>query len=62
MRQDSFGGAEVECLKAVAVLVDTLYEALTWHWLTFIHLEAIKQRLRERGAAPATINLTLSAL
>ena len=30
--------------------------------LRFAHVAAIRQRLVERGAAPATVNLTLAAL
>ncbi len=52
----------VERLRAVAALVDIPHEAIAWHRLTFAHVEFIKGRLRERGAAPATINLTLAAL
>jgi hypothetical protein len=35
---------------------------LPWHELRFAHVEHIRQKLIERGAAPATVNLTLVAL
>ncbi len=57
-----------ERLKAVATLlsgdrgVPIPWDALPWHELRFAHVASIRQRLQERGAAPATINLTLAAL
>jgi integrase len=52
----------VERLRAVAALVGVSHDRIAWHRLGFAHVEFIKGRLRERGAAPATINLTLAAL
>src|SRR5215207_6999194 len=52
----------VERLKAVARLIHAEYETMVWHELRFQHLEFIRQRMLERGAAPATVNLTLAAL
>ncbi len=58
----------VERLRAVAVLLaadggtPVPWEALPWHELRFAHVASIRQRLLERGAAPATVNLTLAAL
>ena len=52
----------IERLKAVATLIHAEYETMVWHELRFPHLEFIRQRMLERGAAPATVNLTLAAL
>ena len=52
----------VERLRAAAALVGLPHDQIAWHQLRFVHVEFLKQRLRERGAAPATINLTLAAL
>lgn len=52
----------VERLRAVARLIGVPYEAMVWHDLRFVHVEFIRQRLVERGVAPATVNLTLAAL
>ncbi len=57
-----------ERLRAVAALLaadggaPVPWEALPWHELRFAHVASIRQRLLERGAAPATVNLTLAAL
>ena len=56
-----------ERLKGVAALLvpdggAIPWDELPWHELRFQHLEFIRQRLQERGAAPATVNLTLAAL
>ncbi len=57
-----------ERLRAVAALLaadggaPVPWEALPWHELRFAHVAAVRARLQERGAAPATINLTLAAL
>ena len=51
-----------ERLKAVAALFGRPAAEVAWHRLGFAHVEAIRQRLAEGGAAPATINLTLAAL
>ncbi len=52
----------VERLRAAAALVGLPHDQIAWHRLRFVHVEFLKQRLRERGVAPATINLTLAAL
>src|SRR5919199_6858338 len=52
----------VERLKAVARLIHADYDTMAWHELCFPHLEFLRQRMLERGAAPATVNLTLAAL
>jgi len=55
-------------LRAVARLLPAsggatpAWEEVPWHALRFQHVETIRQRLIERGAAPATVNLTLAAL
>ena len=49
-------------LRAVAALLGVPAEAVAWQGLRFAHVAAIRQRLIERGAAPATVNLTLAAL
>ena len=49
-------------LRAVAAILGVPAEVINWHELRFAHIAAIRQRLVERGAAPATINLTLAAL
>ncbi len=51
----------VERLRAAAALVGLPHDQIAWHRLRFVHVEFIKQRLREQGAAPATVNLTLAA-
>jgi len=57
-----------ERLRAVAALlaadggVSMPWEGLPWHELRFAHVASIRQRLLARGAAPATVNLTLAAL
>src|SRR6266511_2265680 len=51
-----------ERLRSVAGLVGAPPEAIAWHALRFVHVEAIRQRLLERGVAPKTVNLTLTAL
>ncbi len=57
-----------ERLRAVAALlavdggVPVPWEALPWHELRFTHIAAVRACLQERGAAPATVNLTLAAL
>lgn len=50
----------IKRLKAVAKLIGVPYEAVAWHQLRFVHLDFIRQRLIERGAAPATVNQDLS--
>ena len=60
--------AMVKRLRAVARLLPAdgravpAWEAIPWHELRFQHIAFIRQRLQERGAAPATVNLTLAAL
>jgi len=60
--------AMVKRLRAVAKLLPAdggatpPWEAVPWHELRFQHVAFIRQRLLERGAAPATVNLTLAAL
>ncbi len=49
-------------LRAVAAILGVPGEAIGWHELRFAHVAAIRQRLVERGAAPATVNLTVAAL
>lgn len=49
-------------LRVVAALLGVPTEAIAWQELRFAHVAAIRQRLVERGAAPATVNLTLAAL
>ena len=49
-------------LRVVAALLDVPTDALVWEGLRFAHVAALRQRLVERGAAPATVNLTLAAL
>src|SRR5689334_675542 len=49
-------------LRAVAGQLGIPIESIAWHELRFAHIAAIRQRLIERGAAPATVNLTLAAL
>src|SRR4051794_12267124 len=49
-------------LRAVAALLGMPVEAIAWQALRFAHVAAIRQRLIEHGAAPATVNLTLAAL
>ncbi len=56
------GGTMVERLKGVAKLIRAEYETMVWHELRFPNLEFIHQRMLERGAAPTTVNLTLTAL
>jgi len=49
-------------LRAVADVLGHDLEALPWHQLGFEHLQAVRTKLQERGQAPATVNLTLSAV
>ncbi len=49
-------------LRAVAALLGVSPEKIGWQELRFAHVAALRQRLVERGAAPATVNLTLAAL
>src|SRR4051794_33244977 len=49
-------------LRAVAGLLGVPVDTVAWHELRFAHVAAIRQHLTERGAAPATVNLTLAAL
>lgn len=50
-------------LRQVATLLghDAL-ETVPWHLLRYQHVAALRTLLQERGQAPATVNLTLSAL
>ncbi len=58
----------VERLRAVAALfrengrTPLPWESIPWHALRFAHVAHIRQQLIGRGAAPATVNLTLAAL
>ena len=54
--------AMMKRLRAVAALLGTPVELVRWHELRFAHVAAIRQRLLEQGAAPATVNLTLAVL
>jgi integrase len=49
-------------LRAVGTLLGVPVETIVWEGLRFAHVAAIRQRLIARGAAPATVNLTLAAL
>ncbi len=51
-----------ERLRAVARLMQVPYEQVEWHELRAHHVEWIRQALTERGVAPSTVNVTLSAL
>ncbi len=51
-----------ERLRAVALLMQVPYEQVVWHELRAHHVEWIRQALSERGVAPSTVNVTLSAL
>ncbi len=51
-----------ECLRAVARMMEVPYEQVVWHELRAHHVEWIRQALTERGVAPSTVNVTLSAL
>ena len=51
-----------ERLHAVAKLMQVPYEDVVWHQLRAHHVEWIRQALTERGVAPSTVNVTLSAL
>ncbi len=51
-----------ERLRAVARMMQVPYEAVEWHELRDHHIEWIRQALTERGVAPSTVNVTLSAL
>ncbi len=51
-----------ERLRAVARLMQVPYEQVEWHELRAHHVEWIRQALSERGVAPSTVNVTLSAL
>ncbi len=51
-----------ERLRAVARLMQVPYEQVEWHELRAHHVEWIRQALLERGVAPRTVNVTLSAL
>ncbi len=51
-----------ERLRAVARMMEVPYEQVVWHELRAHHVEWIRQALTERGVAPSTINVTLSAL
>ena len=51
-----------ERLRAVARMMEVPYEQVEWHELRAHHVEWIRQALTERGVAPSTVNVTLSAL
>ncbi len=51
-----------ERLRAVARIMQVPYEQVVWHALRAHHVEWIRQALTERGVAPSTVNVTLSAL
>lgn len=51
-----------ERLRAVARMMQVPYEDIVWHELRAHHIEWIRQALLERGVAPSTVNVTLSAL
>jgi site-specific recombinase XerD len=51
-----------ERLRAVARLMQAPYEQVEWESLRAHHVEWIRQALTERGVAPSTVNVTLSAL
>ncbi len=51
-----------ERLRAVARMMQVPYEQVVWHELRAHHVEWIHQALTERGVAPSTVNVTLSAL
>ncbi len=51
-----------ERLRAVARMMQVPYEQIEWHELRAHHVEWIRQALTERGVAPSTVNVTLSAL
>ncbi len=51
-----------ERLRAVARMMEVPYEQVAWHELRAHHVEWIRQALQERGVAPSTVNVTLSAL
>ncbi len=51
-----------ERLRAVASMMQVPYEDVIWHELRAHHVEWIRQALTERGVAPSTVNVTLSAL
>ncbi len=51
-----------ERLRAVARMMEVPYEQVVWHELRAHHVEWIRQALTERGVAPSTVNVTLSAL
>jgi len=49
-------------LRVVADVLGHDLEGLPWHQLRFEHLQAVRTKLTERRQAPATVNLTLSAV
>jgi len=51
-----------ERLRAVAKMMQVPYEQVCWWQLGAHHVEWIRQALQERGVAPSTVNVTLSAL
>ncbi len=51
-----------ERLRAVARMMEVPYEQVVWESLRAHHVEWIRQALTERGVAPSTVNVTLSAL
>lgn len=51
-----------ERLRAVAQMMGVPYESVEWHELCAHHAEWIRQALTERGVAPSTVNVTISAL
>jgi len=51
-----------ERLRTVARMMEVPYEQVVWHELRAHHVEWIRQALTERGVAPTTVNVTLSAL
>jgi len=50
-----------ERLRAVARMMEVPYEQVERHELRAYHVEWIRQALQERGVAPSTVNVTLSA-
>ncbi len=51
-----------ERLRAVARMMEMPYEQVEWESLRAHHVEWIRQALTDRGVAPSTVNVTLSAL
>jgi len=49
-------------LQSIADMFNCPFGSMPWHELRYQHLEAIRASLQESDLAPATINMTLSAL